>query len=70
MGWWKTVGGAVIGDPPANYVDGLIEQGIAYTHPSELPADVRAKISALYVSDLGREPTDAEIEAVLLSSLG
>ena len=70
MGWWKTVSGAVIGDPAANYVDKLIEQGRAYTHPSELPADVRAKIIALYVHDLAREPTEGEIEAVLHFCLG
>ena len=70
LGWWKTVSGAVIGDPAANYVEELIEQGRAFTHPSELPAEVRAKIVALYVEDLSREPTEEEIEALLHFCLG
>jgi len=65
VGWWQTVGGAVIGDPAADYVDDLIAQGRAYTEPSELPPDVRKRLSAIYVEGLGREPTDDELRAVL-----
>jgi hypothetical protein len=65
MGWWKTVSGDVIGDGPANYVDKLVERGIAYTEPSELPAEVRTRIVSLYVEDLGREPSESEIRTLL-----
>ena len=65
MGWWQTVGGAVIGDPAADYVDDLIAQGMAYTEPSELPPEVRKRLAAIYVEGLGREPTDDEVRAVL-----
>ena len=44
MGWWKTVDGDVIGDPPENYVDRLVARWIAYTEPSELPNKVRERI--------------------------
>ena len=65
MGWWQTVGGAVIGDPAADYVDELIAQGKAYVEPSELPPDVRKRLTATYVEGLGREPTEEELRAVL-----
>jgi hypothetical protein len=45
MGWWQTVGGAVIGDPAADYVDDLIAQGKAYVEPAELPEDVRKRLT-------------------------
>jgi len=65
MGWWQTVGGAVIGDAAADYVDDLIAHGQAYVEPSELPSDVRKRLTVIYVEGLGREPTDDELRAVL-----
>jgi hypothetical protein len=65
MGWWQTVGGAVIGDPAADYVDDLIAQGKAYVEPAELPEDVRKRLTDLYVEGLGREPTEDDLRAVL-----
>ena len=65
MGWWKTVSGAVIGDPAADYVDDLIAKGQAYVEPSELPAGIRRRLTAIYVEGLGREPTDDDLRAVL-----
>lgn len=65
MGWWKTVSGAVIGDPAADYVDDLIAKGQAYVEPSELPPDVRKGLTATYVEGLGREPTEEDLRAVL-----
>ena len=65
MGWWKTASGAVIGDPAADYVDDLIAQGKAYVEPSELPADVRKRLTSIYVEGLGRKPTDDDLRAVL-----
>ena len=70
MGWWKTVNGDVIGDAPANYVDELVERGIAYTEPSELPVEVRKRIVSLYVEELGREPSESEIRTLLAFCLG
>ena len=65
MGWWQTRSGAVIGDPAADYVDDLIAKGLAYVEPSELPAEIRERLRAIYVEGLGREPTDDELRAVL-----
>jgi hypothetical protein len=65
MGWWQTVSGAVIGDPAADYVDDLIAQGKAYVEPSELPRDVRKRLTEIYVEGLGCEPTDDDLRAVL-----
>ena len=65
MGWWQTVSGAVIGDPAADYVDDLIAKGQAYVEPSELPAEIRGQLAAIYVEGLGREPTDEDLRAVL-----
>lgn len=65
LGWWKTVSGAVIGDPPANYVDELVSMGLVYVEPAELPATVRADLEALYVEGIGRAPTEEELKVVL-----
>ena len=65
MGWWKAVSGGVIGDPAADYVDSLVEMGLLFTHPSELPGEIRERITALYVEGLGREPTESDLEALL-----
>jgi len=65
MGWWRTVSDAVIGDPPANYIDELNSMGLVYTEPAELPANTRADLEALYVEGLGRAPTEEELRALL-----
>jgi hypothetical protein len=62
MGWWETRSGAVIGDPPANLLD---ELGATWERPNEIPPDIRARIEALYVEDLGRKPTEDELAALL-----
>ncbi len=65
MGWWKTVGGAVIGDGPANVLDEYAERGAVWAEPAVIPTEVRKQIEALYLEDLGRLPTDEELEALL-----
>ena len=63
MGWWQTTSGGVIGDGPANIVEGFDE---GRSEPSQIPSAVRAKIAACYREDLGREPTEQELEELLI----
>lgn len=65
MGWWETVGGAVIGDPAANYVEALMEAGVRCTELSDLPPAAREELKELYLEGIGRAPTDEEIRALL-----
>lgn len=62
MGWWETRGGAIIGDPPANLLD---ELGMTWDRPSAIPHRILEQIEALYIEDLGRLPTEEELEALL-----
>ena len=62
MGWWRTATGSVIGDGPANELD---EAGQGWTHPSEIPADVRQRIADCYRQDFEREPTEQELQDLL-----
>ena len=63
MGWWQTASGGVIGDGPANVIDELDE---GWTERGQIPAAVRAEITACYREDLGREPTEQELEELLI----
>ncbi len=63
MGWWQTASGGVIGDGPANIVERFDE---GWTEPSQIPAAARAEIAACYREDLGREPTEQELEELLI----
>lgn len=65
MGWWQTVAGRVIGDAPADYIEGLGRMGQVFVEPSEFPRHVRERLDALYVEGLGRQPTDAELSELL-----
>ncbi len=65
MGWWETRCGAVIGDPPANYLDQLAEMGLRWKSPHELPGEIRERLVAIYVEGLGRVPSELELESVL-----
>lgn len=65
VGWWKTVSGAVIGDGPANVLDEYTKRGAVWADATVLPSDVRKQVEALYVEDLGRLPTEEELEALL-----
>lgn len=65
MGWWKTVDGAVIGDPAADYVEQLQAMGVVYVDPTDLPGEVRERLDALYVEGIGRPPTDDDLSALL-----
>lgn len=65
VGWWKTVNGAVIGDPPADYVEELARMGQVFVGPSEFPRHVRERLKAIYVEGLGREPTETEFLELL-----
>lgn len=65
MGWWQTVAGRVIGDGPADYIEGLARMGQHFVEPSEFPRHVRERIDALYVEGLGREPTETELSELL-----
>ncbi len=62
MGWWHTASGGVIGDGPADIIDGLDE---GWTDPHEIPADARARIVACYREELGRAPTEQELWELL-----
>ena len=63
MGWWQTASGGVIGDGPANVIDELDE---GWTERGQIPAAVRAEITACYREDLGREQTEQELEELLI----
>ena len=65
MGWWQTVAGRVIGDAPADYIEELGRMGQHFVEPGELPRHVRERLNALYVEELGREPTDVELSELL-----
>lgn len=65
MGWWETVGGAVIGDPAADYVEQLQAMGIVLVEPDDLPWKVRERLVALYTEGIGRSPTDGDLRALL-----
>lgn len=66
MGWWRTVNGAVIGDPAADYVETLALHGRHWIEPDRLPTEVREQIDALYVEGIGRTPTDEEVRTLLV----
>jgi len=61
MGWWRTNSG-VIGDPPADYLDALDR---TWNSPKEIPAEVRERLTALYVEGLGRTPTEDDLQDLL-----
>jgi len=65
MGWWETVGGRVIGDAPADYIESLAALGQVFVDLSDLPRHVRERLETFYVSDLGRKPTDEELLELL-----
>jgi hypothetical protein len=65
MGWWKTVSGAVIGDGPANVLDEFAERGAVWPDPAAIPVNVRREIEGMYREDLGRLPTEEELQALL-----
>jgi len=65
MGWWKTVEGAVIGDPVADYVEQLVAMDLKFVEPADLPWMVKQRLRALYLEGIGRVPTDDDLRAVL-----
>ncbi len=65
VGWWQTVAGRVIGDPPADYIEELSRMGQLFVEPSEFPRHVREHLDALYVEGLGRGPTEVELSELL-----
>ena len=65
MGWWETVGGAVIGDPAADYVEHLQAMGLFFGEPDDVPCHVRERLIALYIDGIGRPPTDGDLRALL-----
>ena len=68
MGWWQETETAVIGDPVADYMEGLktaVGGKIPWTEVSEIPAEVTERITALYVEGLGRKPTQDDLKALL-----
>lgn len=62
MGWWRLQDGGVIGDGPANILDGLDGR---FEKMSDIPSKAMREIRACYLKDLGREPTEAELEALV-----
>ena len=65
MRWLKTVSGSIIGDSAAGYVTTFCKQGIVWTDASELPREIRERLDALYLEDIGRPATDAELTELL-----
>ena len=65
MGWWKTHGDAVVGDPAADYVEYLQAMGLVYVEPDDLPWKVRECLIALYLEGIDRPPTDDDLRALL-----
>ena len=65
MGWWETVSGAVIGDPPANYLDEFVSLGMTWADPENVPGEVRERLDALYMEGIGRASSDEDIRALL-----
>lgn len=63
MGWWRTGSGGVIGDGPANVIEEFDER--CWLETSNIPRDVRARISACYREDFDREPTEQELRDLL-----
>ena len=62
MGWWRLGDGGVIGDGPANVLDALDRR---METVADIPAEALQEIRACYVEDLGREPTESEIAALV-----
>ena len=62
LGWWQTRSGGVIGDAPADIVDGL---DWCPASPAEIPSNTLVEIKRCYVTDLGREPTEEELRDLL-----
>lgn len=67
MGWWRMNSGAIIGDAPANIVDGL---KLLPAYPVEIPRDALLEIKRCYVTEFGREPTEYELRELLLFCKG
>jgi len=65
MRWWETVDGGVLGDPALEYLDELEAIGIRFVQPGDMPDHVRANIAQRYREDLGREPTEEDLKALL-----
>ena len=68
MGWWETVDGHVIGDPPLDYMEQLVRLGCRWDDPPAIPGEVLDRLRALYMEGLGREPTDHELAVLLATS--
>lgn len=62
MGWWRLQDGGVIGDGPANILDELAGR---FEKLSDVPPEALRQIRACYREDLGREPTESELEALV-----
>lgn len=57
----------MIVDPVFDYLDKISDAlgSIPWRTPAEIPAEVRERIAGLYVQELGREPNDADLAALL-----
>jgi hypothetical protein len=65
MGWWKTVGGGVIGDAAVDYLEEL--EG-PWIEPEDVPVQVRAEITSLYLEGIGRPPSKQDLRDLLAFS--
>ena len=65
MGWWKTVGGGVIGDVAVDYLEEL--EG-PWIEPEDVPVEVRAEIASLYLEGIGRTPSEEDLRDLLAYS--
>ena len=64
MGWWETENGNVIGDAPLNELEEHAES-FRWQTPDDIPSEAMAAIVEAYREGLGREPSRAELVALL-----
>jgi len=66
MGWWKR-GSGVVGDPVADYLESLRDTlgSIPWRRTEDIPDEVRERIAGFYLQDLGRLPTEEDLEELL-----
>ncbi len=60
MGWWKTHGGAVVGDPAADYVEQLQAYGVS---PIQIHRAIRVTNASGIVGEFAREDKSFRVEA-------
>lgn len=62
MGWWRTGSGGVIGDSPADVLDGLSQP---CNSVQEIPVIAMQEIKNCYMEDWDRFPTEQELRELV-----